>query len=112
MALNKRLKWQLEHFDRELTYILLNILTAKLFVFINGSFANNKDYNSQIRYEIIFANEITKNDEFIINGNLIHWNSIKSKRMIKNIFILEIYGMIGGVNMSFVIGFTLTIIMK
>jgi hypothetical protein len=53
-------------------YILLDVLTAKLFVFVDRSFANNKDYNSQIRYEIIFANEITKNDEFIINGNLIH----------------------------------------
>jgi hypothetical protein len=72
IVLNKRLKWQLEYLNRELTYILLDILTAKLFVFINGSFANNKDYNSQIGYEIIFANEIIKNDEFIINGNLIY----------------------------------------
>jgi hypothetical protein len=72
IALNKRLKWQLKYLNRGLTYISLNILTAKLFVFINGSFANNKDYNSQIRYEIIFANEIIKNDEFIINENLIY----------------------------------------
>jgi hypothetical protein len=42
----QRLKWQLEHLNRGLTYISLNVLTAKLFVFINGSFVNNKNYNS------------------------------------------------------------------
>jgi hypothetical protein len=72
MALNKRLKWQLKYFNRGLTYISSDVLTAKLFVFVNGSFANNKNYNFQIRYEIIFTNKIIKNDEFIINGNLIH----------------------------------------
>jgi hypothetical protein len=72
IVLNKRLKWQVKYLNRKLTYILLNISTAKLFVFINRSFANNKDYNSQIGYEIILTNETTKNDEFTINGNLIH----------------------------------------
>jgi hypothetical protein len=72
IALNKRLKWQVEHLNRELTYISLDISTAKLFVFVDGSFANNKDYSSQIEYEIILANETTKNDEFTINENLIH----------------------------------------
>jgi hypothetical protein len=72
MALNKRLKWQLKYLNRGLTYISLDILTAKLFVFVDKSFANNKNYNSQIRYEIILANETIKNDEFIINGNLIY----------------------------------------
>jgi hypothetical protein len=112
IVLNKRLKWQLEYLNRKLTYILLDVLTAKLFVFVDGSFANNKNYSSQIRYEIIFANEIIKIDEFIINGNLIYWSSTKSKRVTKNVLTLEIYGMVGGVNMSFAIGFTFTIIMK
>jgi hypothetical protein len=102
----------MENLNRGLTYILLDILTAKLFIFINGSFANNKDYSSQIRYEIILANETIKNDEFIINGNLIYWSSIKSKRVTKNMLTLKIYGMIGGVNISFAISFTLTMIIK
>ena len=70
--MNKRLKWQLEHLNRGLTYIPLDISTAKLFIFIDGSFANNKDFSSQIGYEIIIANETAKNDEFTINGNLLH----------------------------------------
>jgi len=72
VTLNKRLKWQLKYLNRGLTYISLNVLTAKLFVFVDRSFANNKDYNFQIGYEIIFTNEITEHDEFIINGNLIY----------------------------------------
>jgi hypothetical protein len=32
--------------------------------------------------------------------------------MIKSVFTLEIYGMVGGINISFTIGFTLTIIIK
>ena len=45
-TLNKRLKWQLEYLDRGLTYISLDMPTTKLFVFIDGSFANNKDFSS------------------------------------------------------------------
>jgi hypothetical protein len=75
-------------------------------------FVNNKDYNFQIGYEIIFTNETIKNDEFTINGNLIYWNSTKSKKIIKNVLILKIYGMVGGINILFVINFTLTIIIK
>ena len=44
-ALNKRLQWQLDHLDRGLTYISLDMSTVKLFVFVDGSFANNKDFS-------------------------------------------------------------------
>ena len=109
-ALNKRLKWQLDHLDRGLEYIPLDIPTAKLFVFVDGSFANNKDFSSQIGYEIILANETTGNDDFTIKGNLIHWSSTKSKRVTRSVLASEIYGMAGGVDMSFAIGTTLKMI--
>jgi len=51
-ALNKRLSWQLNHLERGLVYIPLNLPRTKLFVFVDGSFAN-KDMSSQIGYEII-----------------------------------------------------------
>ena len=41
-------------------------------MFINNSFANNKDLNFQLEYKIILANEIMKSDKFIINNNLIY----------------------------------------
>jgi hypothetical protein len=34
----------------------------RLFVFIDGSFANNKDFSSQIGYVIILANETSINE--------------------------------------------------
>jgi hypothetical protein len=62
----------MEYLGRGITYILLELAIAKLFVFVDGSFANNKDLSSQIGYIIILANKITRLDEFIIRGNLIH----------------------------------------
>ena len=44
----------------------------KIFVFIDGLFANNKNLSSQLKYEIILANEMMKLDEFAINSNLVH----------------------------------------
>jgi hypothetical protein len=79
LALNKRLSWQMSHFNWGLLYMPINLPTAKLFVFVDGLFANNKDFNSQLGYEIFIANESTGENNFIIHGNLIHWSSTKSK---------------------------------
>jgi hypothetical protein len=49
----------MKNLNRGIKYVALDLPTAKLFVFVNGSFANNKDFSSQIRYEIILANETT-----------------------------------------------------
>src|ERR1035438_8651532 len=74
-ALNKRIKWQMEHLDRGIRYIKLDLDRTKLFVFVDGSFANNKDFSSQIGYKIIIANETTRapydNSSFRMRGNLV-----------------------------------------
>ena len=111
-ALNKRLLWQLGNIDRGLKYVPIDLTAAKLFVFVDGSFANNKDFSSQLGYEIIIANEtthLTKN-LFTINGNLIHWSSTKSKRVTRSVLASEIYGMVSGVDMAIAIGTTLKLI--
>ena len=42
-------------------------------MFIDGSFANNKDLSLQLDYEIMFINESYDDDNrFIIKGNLIY----------------------------------------
>ncbi|KAJ5379608.1 hypothetical protein N7509_012727 [Penicillium cosmopolitanum] len=110
-ALNKRIMWQMKNLDRGIKYIAIDLSTAKLFVFVDGSFANNKDFSSQIGYEIILANESTKNEEFEITGNLIHWSSTKSKRVTRSVLASEIYGMVGGVDMAIAIGTTIKMIM-
>jgi len=50
----------------------INLPTAKLFVFVNRSFINNKDFSSQLGYKIIIANKFTGENDFIIYSNLIH----------------------------------------
>jgi hypothetical protein len=109
-ALNKRIEWQMTHMDRGIKYIAIDLPTAKLFVFVDGSFANNKDFSSQIGYEIILANETTHNEEFELTGNLIHWSSTKSKRVTRSVLASEIYGMVGGVDMAIAIGTTIAMI--
>ena len=110
IALNKRLSWQMNHLDRGLLYVPIDLPTAKLFVFVDASFANNKDFSSQLGYEIIIANESTGENDFTIHGNLIHWSSTKSKRITRSVLASEIYGMVGGVDMAISIGTTLKII--
>jgi hypothetical protein len=57
--------------DRGLLYIPINLPTAKIFMFVDGLFANNKDFSSQLGYEIIIANESTGWNNFTIYSNLI-----------------------------------------
>jgi hypothetical protein len=101
----------MKNLDRGIKYIAIDLSTAKLFVFVDGSFANNKDFSSQIGYEIILANESTQDEEFEITGNLIHWSSTKSKRVTRSVLASEIYGMVGGVDMAIAIGTTVKMIM-
>ena len=57
----------------------INLPTAKLFVFVNGLFINNKDFSSQLGYKIIITNKSTRENNFTIYGNLIHQSLTKSK---------------------------------
>ena len=110
-TLNKRLEWQMMNLDRGIKYIPLDLQCTKLFVFVDGSFANNKDFSSQIGYLIILANEtFIESNEFVVNGNLIHYSSTKSKRVTRSVLALEIYGMVGGVDMAIAINTTLHMI--
>ena len=79
LALNNRLSWHMRNLDRGLRYIPIDLKTAKIFVFVDGSFANNKDLSSQLGHEIIIANESANDleNEFTIYGNLIHWSSTR-----------------------------------
>src|SRR6266700_2147901 len=81
--LNKQLKWQIKNINRGIKYITLDLEHIKLFIFINGSFINNKDFSSQIGYLIILVNKTKGTDEFVIKGNLIHYSSTKSNTIIK-----------------------------
>jgi hypothetical protein len=100
----------MKNLDRGIKYIPLDLQHAKLFVFVDGSFANNEDLSSQIGYLIILANESVGDNEFKVTGNLIHYSSIKSKRVTRSVLASEIYGMVGGVDMAIAINTTIQMI--
>ncbi|KJZ69915.1 hypothetical protein HIM_10700 [Hirsutella minnesotensis 3608] len=110
-ALNKRLQWQIDHQERGLTYKPIDLATAKLLIFTDGSFANNKDLSSQLGYVIVLANETDhKEKEFRINGNIIHWSSTKCKRITRSVLASEIYGMVNGFDIGISVSTTLKMI--
>ena len=88
----------------------INLPTIKLFVFVNRSFVNNKDFSSQLGYKIIIANESTRENDFTIYSNLIHQSLTKSKCITRSVLALEIYRMVSGVNIAIAIRTTLKII--
>ena len=71
----------------------INFPTTKLFIFVNGSFTNNKDFSSQLGYKIIITNKSTGENDFIIYNNLIYQSLIKNKyieqSLIKTVHLLE-----------------------
>ena len=98
--------------NRGLTFLPLNLETARLYVFVDGSFANNRDFTSQLGFAIILANEDEINDrhEFSITGNLLHFSSTKSKRVTRSVLASEVYGMVAGVDMAYALSSTLQLI--
>jgi len=113
-TLNTRLKWQMDHRDRGLRFCRLDLATSKLFVFVDGSFAQNRDLSSQIGYIIVWANEVptSNGDEVTIKGNILHWSSVKCKRVTRSVLASELYGMVHGIDIAMAIQSTLDRILK
>jgi hypothetical protein len=109
-ALNRRIKWQIENKSRGIKYIPIDLATAKLYVFVDGSFANNKDLSSQLGYLIVIANESANEDSFDIQGNLLDFRSVKSQRVTRSVLASEVYGMTAGVDMAYAIGTTIKMV--
>ena len=51
--LNKHIQWQIDNAIRGLTFIPLDLNSISVIVFIDASFANNRDLLSQISFVII-----------------------------------------------------------
>ena len=85
-ALNKRLKWQRDNASRGLRFVPLDTNSLRLICFADSSFANNKDLTSQIGFIIVLADAAN-------NANIIHWSSIKCKRVTRSVLASELYAM-------------------
>jgi hypothetical protein len=107
-TLNVRLDWQIQNAQRGLKFIPLNLSRTKLFIFTDGSFANNKDLSSQLGFVIVLAEEYcTSTSEFQICGNIIYWNSVKCKRVTRSVLASELYGLVGGFDNAIALSTTL-----
>jgi hypothetical protein len=95
--LNQRLQWQLNNLTRELRFVFLDVNQnqLKLMIFIDVAFANTFDLHSQIDYVVCFTNDV--------HANLIHWSSIKCKRITRSVLAIELYAMINDFDVEAVI---------
>jgi hypothetical protein len=91
----------------------IDLSTMKLFIFTDGSFANNKDLSSQIGFIIVLGTErrTRDGDSFEVKGNIVHWNSVKCKRVTRSVLASELYGMVGGLDNAIAMSTTLRRIM-
>ncbi|TAQ90470.1 hypothetical protein B7494_g1202 [Chlorociboria aeruginascens] len=72
----------------------------QLIAFTDASFANNKDLFSQIGYVIVLADGESK-------CNIIHWSSIKCKRVTKSVLASELYRMAHGFDIAAILKSTI-----
>jgi hypothetical protein len=94
--LNQRLQWQLNNLIRELRFVFLNLNNQlKLMIFIDAAFANTLDLHNQIDYVICLTNDV--------HANLIHWSSIKCKRITRSVLTIELYAMINDFDVETII---------
>jgi hypothetical protein len=87
--LNKRIQWQIDNPMRGLTFVALDLDSLNLMIFTDASFANNKDLSSQIGFVIALTD---KNR----TANILHWSSIKCKRVTRSVLASELYALAHG----------------
>ncbi len=97
----------MEENNRRLRYQSLDFSYMKLFILTDGSFVNNKDIISQVGFLIVLAEEEVYMEKiFNIQGNIIYWISTRCKRVIRNVFVSELYGMTTGFDNGIVLNIT------
>lgn len=99
-VLNSRIQWQIDNQDRGLNMVPLDLATAKLMVFTDGSFANNEDMSSQIGFLMTLVNETRERDQFRVTGSIVHYTSVKCKRVTRSVLASEVYGMMTGFDIA------------
>ena len=104
-ALNKRIQWQIDHPTRGLRFVRLDLTSLKLVIFTDASFANNHDLSSRIGFVITLVDSDNK-------ANIIHWSSIKCKRVTRSVLASELYAMVHGFDVGAVLKSTIEGILK
>ena len=76
-----------------LKFVKLDTKTLRLLVFTDASFANNEDLSSQIGYILALANATNK-------ANIVHWSSVKCKRVTRSVLASELYSTVHSFDIS------------
>ena len=109
-ALNLRLQWQMDNLERGLRYVPVDLRSAKVYVFVDGSFANNKDLSSQIGFVLAIGAETVGDAQFTLTGNIVHTSSTKCKRVTRAVLASELYAMVAGIDMLISLGTTINMV--
>lgn len=72
-----------------LNFVKLDVNTLRIYAFVDASFANNKDLTSQIGYVMVLADAAG-------NANVLHWQSVKCKRVTRSVLASELYALVLG----------------
>jgi hypothetical protein len=104
-ALNRRLQWQIKNSSRGLKFVKLDEKSLQLLVFTDASFANNKDLSSQMGALLVVADAQG-------NANILHWVSIKCKRVTRSVLALELLAMVHGFDSAFCVKATLDLVLN
>jgi hypothetical protein len=78
----------------------LDVNSLQLLAFIDASFANNKDLSSQIGFILVLTDASKK-------ANIVHWSSVKCKRVTRSVLASKLYGMAHGFDIGATIKSTL-----
>ena len=99
LFLNKCLILQKE--GHGLRFVKLDLDSLQILAFTDSSFANNKDCTSQIGYVVVLADASG-------NANILHWQSIKCRRVTRSVLASELYALSHGFDTASTIKSTLS----
>lgn len=99
-SLNNRLIWHVENSKRELRYVELDKSSVELVVFTDSSFANNKDFSSQIGFVVLLKDKEN-------SANILHKSFTKCKRVTRSVPAADLYALVNGFNNAITIKSTL-----
>ena len=100
----------MNNLERSLWYVFVNLQLIKVYIFVNGSFANNKDLSSQIEFILIIGIKSEGVAEFTLIGNIIHTSLTKCKKVIYIMLALELYIIVIGINILITLSSIINII--
>ncbi|CZT07526.1 uncharacterized protein RCO7_09774 [Rhynchosporium graminicola] len=93
------------NYAKGLKFVKLDKNSLKLIVFTNSSFANLKDFYSQISYICVLTDKYE-------NANIVHWSFTCYKRVTRSVLASELYAISEGFDMASALKATIEQIME